>query len=521
MTALYASVLVLTAAGAATGTLRFLRVAQREHYLAGESSRFAWRWWSQSPDNRLVGLAGILAALASSFFPPVAVVAGAVSAAAPRRLGLRGRTGRLAWTRRLTTVAVVAYALEAIAVGLGAVGGGLGGADLAAGLVAMLVPLAVDGALVLTRPVEEVLARRFVARARARLERIAPLTIAVTGSYGKTTVKGYIAHLVGGYKTVLPSPKSFNNRAGLARTVNELLGPATEVFVAEMGTYGPGEIADMCSWVRPEISVLTAIGPAHLERFKSLDRTLAAKSEITETARVVVVNADDERLGGLARALSGSGRKVIGASGASEVADVAVLAVEDGLELKLAGRRVGVASLAPGEAPTALSNAAVAAAVAMEVGVPPEEVLARLASLPVPANRLQRYVAEGGYVVLDDTFNSNPTGARLALQRLRDDPGVSPSGRRVVVTPGMVELGPIQREENAALGEAAARLADHVLVIARTNRVALAEGAARAGAGAAAVVTLDRLDEALEWVRANLGPGDAVLYENDLPDHYP
>lgn len=512
--------LVLCLTGAVAGSLRWLRVAQREHYLAGSCSRFAWRWWSSSSGEEALGAGGLAAAVAAGFFPPAALVAGAVALVAPRPLRVRGRTSRLTWTRRLVVLATVTAAIEAAAILLAAAGGGLKGADVAAPVVALASFLLVDIALLFTRPVEDFLAGRFVREARRRLERVRPRVVAVTGSYGKTTVKGYVAHLVGPERAVLASPRSYNNRAGLARTVNELLGPATEVFVAEMGAYGPGEIAALCAWLRPEFSAITAIGPAHLERFGSLEVTLAAKAEIAETAGVVVLNVDDERLAGLAPVLSRAGKKVVAASGSSTVADVGVVPAEGGLELYVGGHRVGLVAVGPVERPTALSNAAVAAALALELGVSRQGVLARLASLPVPANRLQRYVADGGYVVLDDTFNSNPTGARLALARLRDEDAVEPGGRRVVVTPGMVELGSTQFEENASFGEAAARLADRLVVVARTNRRALLEGARRAG-GAAEVVCADRLDEAIEWVRANLESGDAVLYENDLPDHFP
>jgi UDP-N-acetylmuramoyl-tripeptide--D-alanyl-D-alanine ligase len=191
--------------------------------------------------------------------------------------------------------------------------------------------------------------------------------------------------------------------------------------------------------------------------------------------------------------------------------------VPNGIELRLGGRRLGIAVTGPTDRPTALSNAACAVAVALELGLEPEALLPRLATLPVPPNRLQRYLAAGGYVVLDDTFNSNPLGARLALSRLEME---APAGRCVVVTPGMVELGASQREENAAFAEAAAAVVAHLVVVARTNREALSEGARRVPGGAE-VVLVDRLDGAVAWVREHLGVGDAVLYENDLPDHFP
>jgi UDP-N-acetylmuramoyl-tripeptide--D-alanyl-D-alanine ligase len=497
--------------------LRWLRVAQREHYLPGSAIRFAARWWKSTPVNVALLLAGVAGAVASGVVPALGLVAAASAAAGPRGLGVRGRTSRLAWTRRLTTVAATAAGLSAFAVLTGALVGGLAGAVLAAAATAMATPLVTDAALAVTRPVEDALAQRYVRRAVARLQRVRPVVVAVTGSYGKTTTKGYIAHLVGPFRSTVPSPHSFNNRAGLARTVNENLGPGTEVLVAEMGTYGPGEIAEMCSWLHPEIAVITAIGPAHLERFKSLDATLRAKAEITEAAPVAVLNVDDERLAGLAGQLEASGKEVVRASGLSEVADVAVVAVPGGLDLWIAGDRVGQAEVGDADRPLALSNAACAAAVALRLGVGPGDVLDRLASLPILANRLQPYTAEGGYLVLDDAFNSNPAGARLALSRLHQQ---VTQGRRVLVTPGMVELGRAQYEENAAFAEAAAAVASEIVVVARTNRRALEDGARRASAGA--VVLLARtLDEALERVRSTLGAGDVVLFENDLPDHFP
>ena len=123
----------------------------------------------------------------------------------------------------------------------------------------------------------------------------------------------------------MATPASFNNRAGLARAVNEHLADGTEVFVAEMGTYGPGEIADLCRWCPPAIAVITAIGPVHLERFGSEDRIVEAKAEITVPAADVVLQVDDPRLAALAdraEAAGQAGLPVLGRPTAA--ADVAV-----------------------------------------------------------------------------------------------------------------------------------------------------------------------------------------------------
>ena len=125
-----------------------------------------------------------------------------------------------------------------------------------------------------------------------------------------------------------------------------------------------------------------------------------------------------------------------------------------------------------------------------------------------------------GALAVDDTFNSNPSGCRAALETMVRH--ASPGGRRVVVTPGMVELGPAQAPENRAWAELAARAATHVVIVGATNRRSLLAGAADVPDGdRAVIVSVDGHDEAVAWVRAHTGPGDVVLYENQLPDHYP
>jgi UDP-N-acetylmuramoyl-tripeptide--D-alanyl-D-alanine ligase len=515
VTALSAVALGLSVASVVCADLRWLRVAQREHYLPGAALRFAWRWWARIPLNCALAFAGVAGAASAAVFPGAAIVTAAAVAAGPVGLGLRGRTSRLAWTRRLALVAGLTALVEGLAVAFAASLATLSGAVVAAAVCSVGAPVFIDIALAALRPVEDFLAQRYVSRASDLLARVNPLVVGITGSYGKTTTKNYVAYLLGGDRNVVASPRSFNNRAGLTRTVNEQLIAGTEVLIAEMGAYGPGEIAALCAWLRPEVAVITSIGPSHLERFGTLDRTLAAKAEITSGARVVVLNVDDPRLEGLAKRLDPT-HKVIRVSGDDGSADVAVVANGEGLELRISGRPVGRAIHPPGSPAPIRTNAACAAAVALELGMAPETVAGRLATLPGVPNRLQPYRAEGGYLVLDDTFNSNPAGARHALEVLGS---AAPTGRRMVVTPGMVELGQAQRDENAALAETAAAMGTDLVVVGTTNRTALVEGWQRADA-VPPVKLVRRREQAVEWAREQLGPADAVLFENDLPDHF-
>jgi UDP-N-acetylmuramoyl-tripeptide--D-alanyl-D-alanine ligase len=485
-------------------------VAQREHYLPGSCLRFALRWWSSEAGNVALALCAVAALALSVLWPLVAVATAVAVTVAPLHLNVRGRTSRLVLTRRLRALAGVWLALQALVVLAGAL---LGVPAVVSAAGAVLVPLLVDAALALTAPVERRMLGPYVGRAAARLGRVAPTIVAVTGSYGKTSTKNHIAQLLSGTRTVVVSPASFNNRAGLARAVNEHLAEGTEVFVAEMGTYGPGEIADLCAWCPPEVAVLTAIGPVHLERFGSEDRIVEAKAEIAASASVVVVNGDDSRLAALAERIERARPEatVLRCSAQSPSASVCVQQRDDCWSVAVDGAPVadGVPAV-PGVQPT---NLACALAVALHLGLGTGEVAERLHRVTATPNRLSIVRTPSGLTVIDDTFNANPAGARAALQVLQ---GTPVSRRRTVVTPGMVELGPRQAQENEAFGRAASAVATDLVVVGRTNRRALVKGAQ-----SLAPVVVRTREEAVRWVRTHLGIDDAVLYENDLPDHYP
>ncbi len=516
-TPVQAILLAVSLAAIVLGSLRWLRVAQREHYLSGSVLRFARRWWSLGP-NRLLGAAAVVGLIgAAAGVTPAGVVAAAAMACGPLGLGLRGRTSRLAWTRRLRTLAAVTALLCGIPVAAAAAAGGLWLAADVAALVAVAVPVLVDAALAATAPFERRAARRFVVRARARLRATNPTVVAITGSYGKTTTKGYIAHLLGGTRSVVASPRSFNNQAGLAMAVNDHLVPGTEVFVAEMGTYGPGEIAEMCSWIEPDIAVITSVGPVHLERMGTEDRIAAAKAEILERANVGVLNVDNPRLAAIADRVAAEGKAVRRCSASDCGADVCVR--RDGRALRVfaaCGRPPAAEIACVEEAHAEATNVACAVAVALELGVPASVVGRRLGDLPGATSRRQVVTGRSGATVIDDTYNANPAGAASALDLLGR---LSTNGhRRVVVTPGMVELGDRQASENTRFATAAATVATDVLVVGRTNAPALLAGAS---AGPAQVVLMPSRERAVEWVAHHVGPGDVVLYENDLPDHFP
>ena len=489
-----------TVLGAIASSPRWLRIAQREHYQPGSVTRFAIRWWGSSLFNVLLAVAAIVAMVGVWWVEWLGWLAVA-AVVGPVGLPIRGRSSALSWTGRVRRLAIGAGVLVAALLTKGLIDDRAGWAITA--LVGL--PVITDASLAMLGPIEGRLGERWVTLAKARLAASRARVVAITGSYGKTTTKGYLGHVLSGRFRTLVTPASYNNRMGLARAINEHLAPGIEVFVAEMGTYGPGEIADLCTFVPPEVAVITAIGPVHLERFGSIEAIVAAKREILGPARVAVINVDDDLLARVAEE-EAANRKVVRVSAQDAAADVSVV----DQTLRIGATEYGL--VGPEVFPM---NLACAVGAAIELGLPPHEMARRLADLPVAPHRRQIATSEGGIVIVDDTYNSNPEGAIAGLESLMAVPG---NGRKVVVTPGMVELGARQDEENQHFASLAVSQVSDLVVVGQTNRSALLRGAAT---GKATVTVVTSRAEAVNWVRSHLGPGDAVLYENDLPDHYP
>jgi UDP-N-acetylmuramoyl-tripeptide--D-alanyl-D-alanine ligase len=273
----------------------------------------------------------------------------------------------------------------------------------------------------------------------------------------------------------------------------------------------------MCSWVHPDIAVITAIGPVHLERMKTEKGIAEAKAEILEGARVAVLNTDHPLLRDVADQAAAGGQQVLRCSAVDRRSDVCV--VNDSGTLRVFIRADGtltreIARVSDLDAPP--TNVACAVAVALELGVTPEVIAKRLPGLPSAPNRRQLITHRSGATVIDDTYNANPAGAQAALQLL--DHLAVDSHRRVVVTPGMVELGDRQADENQRLAADAASVATDLVIVGLSNAAALGAGARE---GKARVVRVQNREQAVTWVSDQIGPGDVVLYENDLPDHFP
>jgi UDP-N-acetylmuramoyl-tripeptide--D-alanyl-D-alanine ligase len=310
---------------------------------------------------------------------------------------------------------------------------------------------------------------------------------------------------------------------GLSRAINEHLTDGTEVFVAEMGTYGIGEIAEICRHFPPDLACITSIGDVHLERMKSRQKIALAKSEILESAGTVILCIDYPELKSLAHAQLAVGKRVITVSSdVNSDSEVKAIRREDVLQVSYAGRRLAELPPDSGHA----TNVGCATAIALALGIAEAEVSRRLKELRTIPHRAQTVHDANGPLLIDDTYNSNPAGASAALARAWNAASKA-DGQVWVVTPGMIELGKQQATENASFARSVVESGATLLIVGHINRRALYEGVMAASpsdprsAPRERAITAPSRKRAAEIARSSASAADVILFENDLPDHYP
>jgi UDP-N-acetylmuramoyl-tripeptide--D-alanyl-D-alanine ligase len=392
-----------------------------------------------------------------------------------------------------------------------------------------IIPLALNTANTLLWPLQHYQGRRYLQEATATLQRLNPTVVSISGAFGKTSTKYLLGQILSAHGPTLISPGSTNTPLGLAQIINAQLQPHHQYFLAEMGAYKIGSIANICTLYPPHACATTAIGAAHYERFKSLaaiaqaefeviDATLAHGGPAVLSIDCIPTNLWQPRVQAAPHIkLVGSDQRHIRKgdywikSSAQTAAGLTVQVVHQGKSTTLKCPLYGT-TMAP--------NMATAFALATELGVPKTVSAAALASAQGAPHRLQRR-EEPGMTILDDSYNSNPAGFAAALEVLTLIGGAKPSKkarRKILITPGMVELGTLHAPEHARLGTLAAQHADVVMAVA-PQRIPTFTAAVKA-AGHTELVLLPTLSAAFAWLRTNGQADDIVLLENDLPDRY-
>lgn len=374
----------------------------------------------------------------------------------------------------------------------------------------------------INKPLEAAITRWYYNDAKRRLRAMPNLKIiGITGSFGKTSTKHFLYRLLSERYNVLMTPGNFNTTLGVVRTIREHLKPHHEVFIVEMGAKQRGDIKEICDLVAPQMGIITSVGEMHLETFGSIEGVARTKFELIEAlpeGGMGIVNLDSEAA---RRYIAENNLKVTTYGIESKDADyravdVAYSEVETRFSVEHRGAKdENYATHILGRGNILNITAALAVAEAMGVGL--EARRRAVKQIEQVEHRLSMR-RQGGITILDDAYNSNPTGAKMALEVLA---GFVTEGARYVVTPGFVEMGDKQYENNKAFGADIAQSgADRVYVVNEVNREAICAGLCDGGYAEERVSVVASFSEAMTDLQPRLKAGDVVLYENDLPDSF-
>ncbi len=383
------------------------------------------------------------------------------------------------------------------------------------GLYIAAMPWVVLAANRTNAPVEQSINRKYIEEAKDIIAGMPHLrVVGVTGSYGKTSVKFYLGKILSARYNVLVTPESYNTTLGVVRTIRESMRATHDIFVCEMGARNVGDIREICEIVRPQYGIITSIGPQHLESFKTIENIVATKFELADSLPndgTVFLNMSNKYIAD--RKVS---CRVVGyGSEKSEwfAEDISVSAQGSRFTIRDPdGKKWAFRTKLIGE--HNVQNITGAIAAAYELGVPMRDIVIQVWRLESVPHRLN-LVRGAGKTFIDDAYNSNPAGAKAALDTLCQFDGL-----KILVTPGMVELGERQYELNYEFGKQAADVCDHVFLVGRKQTEPIQKGLEEAGY--ANVTVCDTLQQALAGVDGIDADGREkfVLLENDLPDNY-
>lgn len=501
--------------------MRYLSFFQQDVY---DSKRFLrWIWEKRAFDKR-GSVAILIVALFSTFFSYSAFLLGACAFLGmyfweedPRKYGklklvMTNRAKRIYFTAFLTYVLCQSIAVFLKAKYFWPI----------QIILIQSLPLFLVAAVSILSFDERKRQRHFIGEAMKKLDLVSPYIIGITGSYGKTSTKNALGSLLnvtlGG--TFWPKDGT-NTDMGITREIRQSLKKGTRYAVIEMGAYARGSIARLCSLTPPQAGIITTVGVAHIDRFGDHDTIREAKSELAQAIPfegILVCNGDNEGTRKIASEYPKRTTLLYGYDNSRGDLDCWIKEYHlsnSGTAFFLQWKDKiyrGHTSLM-GKA--ALSNLTASFAMVCALGADPEYAIGAIANLKPVDNRLQVYRADE-ITYLRDAYNSNPEGFSDALDVLEMVEGK----KKYLMTPGMVELGTLEKALHEKIGNKAGRVCDYAIVVGETNRESLTKGLIAGGMGRDRIIHVEKREQAFSELESRLESGDVVLIENDLPDLY-
>ncbi|MBO6523143.1 MAG: UDP-N-acetylmuramoyl-tripeptide--D-alanyl-D-alanine ligase [Balneolaceae bacterium] len=384
---------------------------------------------------------------------------------------------------------------------------------------ALLLPFLIFIGSSITKPIERSIQNGFKKQARKKIASMPHLKIiALTGSYGKTSTKFMVRDLLKERYSVCSTPGSYNTPMGICKVINNDLQSHHQILILEMGARYEGNIQELCDIAQPDISIITNVGVAHLETFGSQDVIAREKGKLVDNLKsggVAILNADDPRVSKMGEGRPEIKRVLVGLNqGEITAGDISYDTSGSAFEVSFGEEKEQFQTRLLGA--HNVQNMLLAIGAAHHLGIRPKTMAIAAKSIEPIEHRLE-LKQQGDIFIIDDAFNSNPVGAKNAVEIL----GQFKSGSRIIITPGMIELGDIEYEENKHFGRAIAKAKlDLVILVGEERAKPIKDGIEEAEESAQNVKVVNSLFEANDLVREYAKPGDVILYENDLPDVY-
>lgn len=385
-------------------------------------------------------------------------------------------------------------------------------------LLPLLIPIILFLSYCVNEPMEALIRRYYINRAQMVLDNSKVIKIGITGSYGKTSVKEILRTILSQKYRVLATPSSFNTPLGIARTVKSL-DSTHDVFIAEMGARQKGDIKELAKLVKPKYGVLTGVNNQHLETFGTIENTMATKFELFENLTddgVGIFSSDNLNSTALFDKFSGE-KYFAGIDGKDDLVTANNVSMDSrgmSFSLSIKGEQpVDCSTVLLGT--HSVKNICVAAAVAYKLGLTPQEIATGIGRIQSIGHRLELMPNNKNIVIIDDSYNSNEEGINAAMEVLD-----SFEGRKIVLTPGLVELGKVENLVNYQFGKTLSEHADIVIVIGRHNAEMIIKGLIEGGFNKENIKFAKSLNKGNALLNEMLKEGDVILFENDLPDNY-
>ncbi|MBR6572249.1 MAG: UDP-N-acetylmuramoyl-tripeptide--D-alanyl-D-alanine ligase [Clostridia bacterium] len=381
--------------------------------------------------------------------------------------------------------------------------------------LAFVPPIVTLVSLFALKPVEKCVANYYINDAKKLLSSRKDLkVIGITGSFGKTGTKYILSRILREKYNVLMTPESFNTPMGVVRTIREKLRGDTEIFVCEMGAKNIGDIKEICDIVHPDSAIITSVGPQHLETFLNIENVLKTKFELRDAVAqkggLVLANGDNEHIA------QQNGVILYGTGKNCEYRAENITGGRNGVsfDLVFGDEKINVSSKLLGN--HNVQNITGAAALAYKLGVPLKNIAFAISRLSPVEHRLEMKSSVNGSLLIDDAYNANPEGSLEAVNVLSSFEGMT----KIIITPGLVELGEKEFEYNKGLGAAAAKVCDKIIFVGENRSKPLKEGALEQGFDEENLFVAKSFAEAMEIYTKFADSNTVVLLENDLPDNY-